>query len=319
MSATLRLIEMLRLIPREPRRITTRSLQARLADAGYETTLRTIQRDLNNLSVTFPLICHDGGWSWAEQASAQSLPGMDSATALTFCLAEEYLSQMFPSGLLNLMQPHFEQAKKILESGGSDLAHWHDKIRILPRYQPLIPPKVDPRIAATIYDALLHGKQIQVHYRPRNGKPRDYLLSPHGLAFRDAVTYLVASHRDYDNILMYALHRFDTAEPTGEKARKLPDFDFDDWIRKGGFAVSKAPEAIRLKARFDADVGDHLLETPLSEDQTAQFDEQGKIIITATVMDTMQLEWWLNGFGNKLEVLGPEHYKSFRSKNSGGR
>lgn len=48
MSQTLyRQFEMLRLIPRQPKRIGTRQLLELLQQTGFSTTQRTIQRDLN--------------------------------------------------------------------------------------------------------------------------------------------------------------------------------------------------------------------------------------------------------------------------------
>ena len=104
-NTTLRFIEMLRMIPREPRKMSTTELREKLSDEGYDTTPRTIQRDLLTLSESFPLVCddrsHPYGWSRAKHANTQSLPGMDTATALTFTLTEQYLSEMQPKGTGN--------------------------------------------------------------------------------------------------------------------------------------------------------------------------------------------------------------------------
>jgi len=51
MSDTLmRQWQMLRLIPRHPVKVATAELIQRLADEGFETTQRTLQRDLMRLS-----------------------------------------------------------------------------------------------------------------------------------------------------------------------------------------------------------------------------------------------------------------------------
>ncbi|MFU8838979.1 MAG: helix-turn-helix transcriptional regulator, partial [Thiohalomonadaceae bacterium] len=214
-NTALRMIEMLRMIPREPRKISTTDLREKLSDEGYDTTPRTIQRDLLTLSESFPLVCddrsHPYGWSWARHASAQSLPGMDTATALTFTLTEQYLTEMLPKGVLKLMEPHFGQAHQVLKTTGNGMLAWRNKVRVLPRYQPLMQPKVKPDVVAVIYDALFRKQRVAVHYNPRNGEPRDYELNPQGLAFRDAVIYLVASQKEYDNVVMFALHRFTKA------------------------------------------------------------------------------------------------------------
>jgi predicted DNA-binding transcriptional regulator YafY len=49
-----------------------------------------------------------------------------------------------------------------------------------------------------------------------------------------------------------------------------------------------------------------LYETPLSVDQTLTVDSDQTLRVTATIVNTEQLRWWLLGFGGKVEVLSPE-------------
>ena len=47
--------EMLKLIPRAPRKVSTRQLHEKLDALGFPTTTRTVERDLHTLSMRFPL------------------------------------------------------------------------------------------------------------------------------------------------------------------------------------------------------------------------------------------------------------------------
>jgi len=81
MSDTLmRQWQMLRLVPRHPGEISTAELKQRLADEGFDTTQRTIQRDLMTLSDIYPLTCDDRskpfGWSWMSEADVLDVPCM---------------------------------------------------------------------------------------------------------------------------------------------------------------------------------------------------------------------------------------------------
>jgi len=80
-DVVLRQIEMLRLIPQH-KSITAQKIREKLADIGYETTERTVQRDLNELSRRFPLVCEDTErpfkWHWAESADEIDLPKIES-------------------------------------------------------------------------------------------------------------------------------------------------------------------------------------------------------------------------------------------------
>src|SRR4051812_37838185 len=54
-ATLLRQWHMLRLIPRAPGKITVQDIHSRLASEDFDVTIRTIQRDLHELSQTFPL------------------------------------------------------------------------------------------------------------------------------------------------------------------------------------------------------------------------------------------------------------------------
>ena len=49
----------------------------------------------------------------------------------------------------------------------------------------------------------------------------------------------------------------------------------------------------------------HLAESPLAEDQAVSVPRNGMVRVSATVKATPQLEWWLLGFGGRVEVLKP--------------
>jgi predicted DNA-binding transcriptional regulator YafY len=62
---------------------------------------------------------------------------------------------------------------------------------------------------------------------------------------------------------------------------------------------------MRLDVRFTPEAATHLTETPVSEDQKLGDDAEGRVRLRATVADTPQLRWWLLGFGDAVEVVGP--------------
>jgi len=49
----------------------------------------------------------------------------------------------------------------------------------------------------------------------------------------------------------------------------------------------------------------HLTERKLSEDHELKKSADGRYHLTATVPDTLELRWWLLGFGEGVEVLAP--------------
>ncbi len=312
MDTLLRHWTMLRLVPRHPRKVSTADLEERLTDRGYPTTRRTIQRDLDKLSMEFPLIS-DGnkpsGWSWQADAELFDVPGMDTTAALTFCMVESFLSHMLPKGCLAAISPHLKQAYRVLgQIEGSSLQHWPSKVRTVQRTQPLVAAEIHPEVMETVYEALFHDRQFVGEYcRRGDTEQSEYVVNPLGLVFADPVIYLVATLRDYEDVLLLALHRFSSARMLEDGCRHTGDFDLDEYLEEGAleFPVTENREDIRLKFRMDQYVAQHLEESPLSEDQVITRHDEDMVLVEATVQDTQQLRWWLLGFGDQVEVVEP--------------
>jgi len=309
----LRQWEMLRSIPRAPAKVTVATLLAKLAAAGFKTTKRTIQRELNQLSTVFPLQSDERsipyGWSWASNAPAFDLPAMDAATALSLRMIEEFLPGLMPPTVWATLEPQFRRAQKLLSTyGPEELDRWTSIVRIVPREMPLLPPKVNGQAVRVIYQALLDSRCVEVRYTPRSleggAEEKTYLVNPLGLVARGTISYLVCTLWDYTDIRQLALHRVSAAEVSETSTTRPIDFDLDTYIHGGAFEYPVG-ELIQLKAIFERGAAMHLYETPLSDDQQIAAIDTDHVLITAMVKDTAQLQWWLLGFGDLVEVLEP--------------
>jgi len=152
---------MLREIPRYPRRIGTPEILERLLAAGFDATLRTVQRDLIKLSASLPLLGDDSkpqGWSWQADAPQLDLPSLEPHTALVFHLAEQYLQALLPASTLNYLAPWFRTASGVLDCQGAALANWRNKVRVLAPGQPQLPPQIKPGGAAGHQAGVVAGK-----------------------------------------------------------------------------------------------------------------------------------------------------------------
>jgi predicted DNA-binding transcriptional regulator YafY len=313
MSDTLlRQWELLRSIPRAPRKIDVASLVTKLQTAGYKTTKRSIQRDLNLLSSVFPLICDDRsqtyGWSWSGDAPTFDLPAMDGPTALTLRLIEQFIPTLLPSTIRNQLAPQFERARAVLGANPDNaLRQWADCVRVVPREMPLLAPKFNNEAVRVVYDALLAGCRFAADYRSRandTDEVKTYEVNPLGLVVRGNLLYLVCTLWNYQDIRQLALHRVLTATPTEQPVTRPDGFNLDEYIQSGEFQYPVGP-AIQLKAKFSRGAAAHLVETPLSDDQVIESLDAEHVCVSATVRDTAQLDWWLLGFGSAVLVLEP--------------
>ncbi len=294
-------------------------IAARLNDAGYDVSVRTVQRDLKELSEIFPIELNDNnarnyGWRWIKGANLD-IPGMSVSEALAMRLVETHMKQLLPATMLEGLNGVFCLAQAKLDTldkqNKNHSKDWLNKVRVVPPAQPLLPPQVNEEVQAGIYQALLHNHQIAADYQPmRSDHPMEYVLHPLGLIMRGAVTYLVASAWDYDEVRLYVLHRFSKVEILNATVKTPSGFSLDKAIASGLAEFANQGEPIHLEIRCTDVVEVYLTETPLSADQKIVPEADGWVRLTATVNDTWQLRWWLMGQGAGIEVCAPAELRA---------
>lgn len=305
----LRQIAMLRVIPKYPQKISAKEIVSRLDNEGFQVSKRTIERDLQGLSASFPLMADERskpyGWSWSADAPAIDLPGLSISEALTLKMAEQYLSKLMPISTLHQLDPYFKAASKVLDSveASSKLSKWPAKIAVVLPSQPLLPPVINSSISAIVDDALLHDRQLRVEYQNRDEPtPKSLAVHPLGIILRGQIIYLCCTIGDYQDIRLLALHRFRSANILEQVAKRPAEFNLSEYANSGAMGFINQGEK-KVKLRFTREAGLHLYETPLSNDQVIT-DEGDFLTVEATVAINKQFEWWINGFGGDVTKLG---------------
>jgi len=297
-------LELLRRIPRG-RKVSAPELREQLSSAGLSRDLRTIQRQLELLSEHFEIERDERskpyGYRWKERATGLALPVLNEQEALMLALAEQHLRHLLPASLMNSMDGFFQQARTNLsaEGGGKRGREWLSKVRVISTTQPLLPPKIKPGVFEAVSNALYGNYWLDVDYKNASGKRKAARVMPLGLAQQGARLYLVCRYDGYDNERTLALHRINGAQASPHVFDRPRDFDLEKYDADGRFGFGDG-KRIRLTFRIDKDAGLHLLESRLSTDQKVT-ELENQFEISATVVETAQLEWWLRGFGNQVE------------------
>ena len=308
-SVLLRQWQLLKLLPSVGTGKTASELTHALNDAGFDISKRQVERDLNELMEAFVLDRDDRsipqGWKWMKGASVD-LPGMTVSEALSLRLVEDTLKTLMPISMLEGLEPRFRQADKQLVALSKENrnAKWASKVRTVSPTMPFVPPVIDSELLATVQEALLSDIQIEVDYQGVNDEESKQLcLSPLALVNRGAVSYLIATAYEYEDIRLYAMHRILKARKTGDTVKRPASFDLDEYIQAGGLHFGSG-KTIRLSAWVSPWLAKILDETPLSADQKLTVSGE-KTKLTATVMDSWQLIWWLMAQGPGIEVTAP--------------
>ena len=193
----LRQISMMELIPRYPAKTFTNEIKDKLSELGYEATLRTIQRDLQELSRLFPIVSDERsqpfGWSWKKDAKGYESPAMDPIQALTFSLAAQYLEPLMPKANFKRIEAFFNRAEGVLIGNEkSKLHNWRKRVKVIPESIRFKEPKISLEIRQKLYYAVYEGIQIKALYKKRGSKTSDKRhIHPLGIVIKGSMHYLI--------------------------------------------------------------------------------------------------------------------------------
>ena len=294
------------------RSISTVELKAQLQSHGIVRDVRSVQRMMETLGERFPEIECDKrskpyGYRWSKGAKGLSIPNLSLEQALVLQLAENYLKNLLPHKLMQSMGGFFEQARRNLEgSDNSQLERqWPRKVRVVATSQPLLPPKIADGVLEAVSHALYHNQYLYVDYRNAKGKASHAKVMPLGLAQQGPRLYLVCRFEGYDNERSLAVHRISHAQDSGLAFEQSAAFDLEKYDADGRFGFGEG-QLVRLSFLISQEAGQHLLESPLAKDQEVQTLADGRLQISATVIDTAMLQWWLRGFGDAVSQVQQE-------------
>ena len=312
-AVALRLLRLLRMIPRAPRRITSGELTRQLNTDSIPVHKRTVERQLAALlgaefGVERDSSTKPHNWYRPKDAQGLTISDMTPAEALALYLGKTYLTELLPPAVRNQIEPFVTMAEKTLRHHpDTKRTGWSKKVAMVPATQPLLPPKHNPDVEGVVYQALLDGKQLDIEYASPYHPVKalgEHTIHPLGLVQRGPVTYLVASYFNYKEPRILALHRIRKATAALADAVPPPGFLLGSFVLQGEFGFDGSKEPVRLKLALTKDVAAFLGETPLASDQTINTEGE-RLILNATVRSDVQLERWLRAMGQGIEVLAP--------------
>lgn len=302
--------ELLKIIPLRGQGKTAAELTQALTDQGFQISKRTVERDLNDLSLVFPLLtddsCSPQRWSWMDEKDLQ-LPGISVVEAVMLQLVEGTLQQILPVDMLQGLSGRFQQARRKLQAleQSNQNARLLDKIAVVSPGLPMLPPKTSPILYEAVQRALTEQQQLQARYTSvYHQQQKDYTLNPLGLVQRGHITYLVATVAPYSDVRLFALHRFEILALHDSPLKVPADFTLSDYLKTGALQFAN-DKSIQLTARVRPELARLLAEAPLSEDMLFQPSDNDWQQLTASVHHGWQLEWWILSHSSQIEVLAP--------------
>lgn len=309
-SALSRQWELLQQLPKRPPGITVSQLLSRLTAAGYTIGRRSIERDLRDLSLVFPLHCNDSGtpfgWYWQPGVSVE-LQGITLSEAVSLALVEDAVRPLLPGSMLSVLEPRFKHARAKLKGleDGNPAARWPDKVASVRPDFNLQAPAIQADTLEALQHALISELQVRCqYYSAHTDKLSELTLNPLAIVQRGLITYLIATAAPYTDVRQYAVHRFRAVTVLDTPCQGLASFQLDTYLATDALQFG-TPEKIQLKAWVSQHQARLIKETPLSADMVLEPVANG-FQLEATVTNSWQLHWWILSLGDALVVQAPQ-------------
>jgi len=305
--------ELLKHLPKRESGITVTELLARLDSSGFNISRRTVERDLIDLSLVFPLQCSEGtpqAWFWTPGVNVE-LQGITLSEALSLTLVADTIRPLLPASMLSVLEPRFVHARQKLKGLEDDnpAARWLGKVASVRPDLNLHAPDIDPLLLETLQNALVKERQVQCQYYSAHAdKLSELTLNPLAMVQRGLVTYLIATAHPYTDVRQFAVHRFRSVDQLERPAEGLQTFDLSTYLASDALQFG-TPEKIRFQAWVSEHQARLIRETPLSADMTLEPLGDG-FRVRSTVSNTWQLHWWILSQGDAMVVEQPAELRA---------
>ncbi len=288
----------------------------------YNTSVRTIQRDLQVLQTSFGLIIRprqrqDGSKGWhldhsEQDASKQArssliLHGLSTTEVMLLSFSLGHLA-MGPETPWYADLEALKYKLRLLERAGSPRAGKNVR-------DPSLWLLNDNRSAKTtsplenvfnnILDVLSKGTACRVHYRAAAGaEAKAYILDPACLFDYQGGLYIFARVRGKATMLPYALERFTSVRPLDEVAQVPAEFDPHDYLLSSfNLVVNDPSEGVRIQ--ISKQQAPYVRERIWGANQSITEMNDGGLVLGFDTLGTSELARWVLSQGEHAKVLSP--------------
>jgi predicted DNA-binding transcriptional regulator YafY len=164
-------------------------------------------------------------------------------------------------------------------------------------------------IIKQINDAAVRHKTIDMIYKTmsRGGEENRRKVDPYKVMFFDSTFYLIGHCHLRGEVRMFVLDRIKIMNVTDATFEVPSDFDLETYMQSPFKVIHDKP--VSVKIRFDKKVAGYIKEKIWHHTQRIEPQRDRSIIFTAEVAGTEEVKHWVLRYGNKAEVLQPQHLR----------
>jgi predicted DNA-binding transcriptional regulator YafY len=168
------------------------------------------------------------------------------------------------------------------------------------------------RVLSTVAEAWVSQRRLKIAYQSLPAeKAVERIIEPYYIepAAPGHASYVVGYCHLKKGIRTFKIERIEYAELTTESYTIPTDFDANEFFDSSwGIVVEGEVKTIKLRIE-DREIMRIMSETVWHPSQVLEKQNDGSMIMTLRVTDTVDLYSWILGWGEKIEVLEPEELR----------
>lgn len=160
-----------------------------------------------------------------------------------------------------------------------------------------------------VFRAVLGDKQLRLtYYSAHRGASSERVVDPYGLHGSKGNWYLLAYCHERRRIVPFHVARIWSAVETGTRFVRPENLDVESLFSGalGVFIDEPDAEVLQVVLRFEGFAARHARETEWHASQRVEDQPDGSIVMRLELTNTVELERFVLGYGEGVEVLEPE-------------
>ena len=135
-------------------------------------------------------------------------------------------------------------------------------------------------------------------------------LSPFRLLFSRRSWYVIGYSALHQQTRTFNLGRILEIEPLAEKYKIPRGFSVERYLRNAWHLIPEGDRDYSVLIRFSPMVAENVAEVLWHKTQRVLFNSDGTLDYRATVSGLQEISWWVLGYGDQAEVLGPPELRN---------
>lgn len=292
--------------------LSVRELHSRLQEEGIEVSVRTVRRDLDDLTLAnFPIFEEKrGSCTYYVLNSMELRPVPFSINGL---ISLYFLKELlYPVSSLPVIQDAYDLISRSIEDlPRPDRKYIHSLRKQLKIDHQLIDPEEDIsfEILETLREAIAENRVVKAsYYSFSSDTVTEREIEPYYIVIKNRHYYLIGHCRKRGEVRDFRVSRFHCVEPTSKHFRKKDSFSYADYIRYSWNMV-KDKEIYDIKIKFTPRIARFVKEYESWRADRLKELPDGSLVFSRRVTGFEEVIPWALSFGGEAEVLSPQELR----------